>query len=100
VQTAFKEKMGISSVPLLSDLRLYLESLPQRGMGKDALRLHTLPFYAREQDLKGMARQLVKPKQKNGQVMYIAAPSQSGKTAAVLPAFLYAVETSVVTHDL
>ena len=94
IKHAFKTKMERRDIKLFSDLRTYLGSLPKRESNA-IINLWEQPFYARERDLCDMAKCLDNPSLQRGPVMYMAAPSQSGKTAAVLPAFLYAMKYGV-----
>ena len=71
------------------------KSLPRRQYNvkkKFYLPLFKLGYYARDDDLQRFADEIMQPPKKSEQsrvcVKYIAAPSSSGKTTCILPAFL------------
>lgn len=82
-------------IPLLSNFEVYKKSLPVRRVfatGKKLV-LYQIPYFTYEEDLEALARKLMEgnPRCWAG-VQYLAAPSASGKTACILPAFLRSTE--------
>jgi len=119
VDEVFKNKMQDGSVPLLATSKSYLASLPGRvctwtgssPLKRDNsstpntpndtfLRLYHQPFYAADDDLERMVDQLTHIGKERRSVKYLAAPSASGKTSCILPAFLKGVEMGKFTHYL
>ena len=120
VDEVFKNKMQDGSVPLLATSKSYLASLPGRrcrwkgsspleredgsstpnGPNSTFLRLYKQPFYAADDDLKQMVDQLTREGKERYSVKYLAAPSASGKTSCILPAFLKGEEMDTFTHYL
>ena len=72
------------------------KSLPRRKYNVKGtelyIPLYTLEYYARDDDLQRFANEIMEPPEESEQirtwVKYIAAPSCSGKTTCILPAFL------------
>ena len=119
VDEVFKNKMQDGSVPLLATSKSYLASLPGRvctwtgssPLKRDNsstpntpndtfLRLYHQPFYAADDDLKQMVDQLTRIGKERYSVKYLAAPSASGKTSCILPAFLKGENMGKFTHYL
>ncbi len=95
----FKEKMRNDNVPLLKDYMTYCAHLPRRKlMVGGVLSLYESEYYVRPDDLKGMSNAIERfIGASRPMVRYISAPSGSGKTASILPAFL---ESPSATHYL
>ena len=91
IKGVFMTKMESPAVLLFSNWTTYRKSLPRRESSR-IINLWEQPFYARKRDLSDMAEKLVDPSAQRGPVSYVAAPTQTGKTASILPAFCYAVE--------
>ena len=82
---------AIAQIPLFQDKEIYKASLPVRDIGNEFVKLYTLPYFAHQSDVMLMARELEKPSNERGSrtlIKYACAPSASGKTASILPAFL------------
>ncbi len=98
--------MADSNVPLLKDFDTYARHLPVRrfdseGSGKEAtlcLPLYTVDYLVRPEDLQKMSKSIDQsmPTSRTA-VRYLSAPSASGKSSSVLPAFL---ESKIATHYL
>lgn len=107
VDEVFENNMQNDSVPLTATLDNYTASLPGRlctwrgssplkrdgsstpnGPDSKFLRLFEQPFYAADDDLERMVNQLTRMGKERRSVKYLAAPSASGKTSCILPAFL------------
>jgi hypothetical protein len=75
---------------LFQDFEAYSKSLPVRLIeGVGYAELYKLNYYVRDEDLNVMVNEIDKGTQgSRALVNYISAPSASGKTASVLPAFL------------
>ena len=86
------------NVSLFKDFETYSTSLPVRKRNKEWLKLHTLPYFCSDEDVTRMATQLEQapPSNVRDSVKYVCAPSGSGKTCSILPAFL----KSKFTHYL
>ena len=84
--------------PLFSDYKIYKKWLPVRLIKGSSdhfgyQRLYKLPHWVNEHDLEKLVNEL--EKQDTGvraSVKYLAAPGASGKTSAILPAFLRSAE--------
>ena len=120
VDEVFENEMQNDSVPLMATLDGYTASLPVRlcrwngasplkrdgssstpnGRGSDFVRLFQQPFYADDDDLERMVNQLARQGIERCSVKYLAAPSNSGKTSCILPAFLKGVDMGEFTHYL
>lgn len=94
INRAFTEHMACASLPLFRDFDTYSASLPVREVKYQApLRLYKVPYFMRQQDLDHTVSRL--PIDGDGskeRVLYVAAPSGSGKSASVLPIFLRSIE--------
>ena len=90
----FTKVMQRDDVPLLNDFRTYCESLPVRNAGaRTTLQLYKLPFLIKQKALDEMAQNIqTSYLNTRATIRYISAPSASGKTASVLPAFLKSAE--------
>ena len=83
---------------LFRDIETYKMSLPVRmrpiedpEKRYERLKLYTLPFFGFDEDIETMARQLEAGRTYSSDrqvIKYLSAPSGSGKTASILPAFL------------
>ncbi len=96
----FKEKMRNDNVPLLKDYTTYCAHLPRRQIDYgQVLSLYELEYWVRPADLKRMSTNGIELCVPNARptVRYISAPTGSGKTASILPAFL---ESPKATHYL
>ena len=119
VDEVFENKMQSDSVPLTATLDNYTASLPGRlctwrgssplkrdgsstpnGPDSKFLRLFEQPFYAADDDLERMVNQLTRMGKERRSVKYLAAPSASGKTSCILPAFLKGKDMGKFTHYL
>ena len=89
-----KKKMKSNKVQLLESFEVYKRSLPVRADmdSQVQLPLYTLPYWACENDITLLAEQLERRGTQRSFVKYIAAPPSSGKTSAILPAFLKSAE--------
>jgi len=96
----FSERMGSSKAAVFSDFATYAKSLPRRVvagvMEHTVLALYQLPFWADKQAVTTMALDFESNRRKlQGErnfARYATAPTQSGKTASILPAFLDSAE--------
>ena len=86
----FDKVMKCDHVPLLKDFDVYKRSLPVRRDDALAqqLRLYQLPYWTDDEDVEFLANQLERPTISRAKVKYLSAPSGSGKTSCILPAFL------------
>ena len=104
LKTFFNKKMIREKVPLLNSFDKYLESLPVRNIGNEIMVLYNQPQYYVPEDLEAMAKKInMRTTGKSRDlVKYIAAPSGSGKTSCILPAFLQSTNftDSPPTHYL
>ena len=98
LRNKFEEFKPIDSTPLYRDFDTYKMSLPVRERDCEWLKLHELPYFGTDDDVKVMAEKLYDPKTAVRKlVRYVCAPATSGKTTCVLPAFL---ESKFCTHYL
>jgi DNA-binding transcriptional MerR regulator len=92
----FIKKMISNSTKIFSCWPNFEKSLPRRKYNVKGtefyIPLYTLEYYARDDDLQRFANEIMEPPEESEQirtwVKYIAAPSCSGKTTCILPAFL------------
>ncbi len=85
-----------NNTKIFSSWKNFERSLPRRKYNVKGtlsyLPLYTLEYYARDDDLQRFADEIMQPPKKSEQirtwVKYIAAPSSSGKSTCILPAFL------------
>ena len=80
--------MKNSQVKLFKDLDTYTEALPSRQIQDKMAKLHEQPYFAHPEDISRLARNLFENVSSKGQVKYICSPSESGKSASILHAFL------------
>lgn len=94
LRKAFEAHMSCDHVTMLRNFSIYAASLPVReSRNSPVLKLYELPFFCTEQDLSHSALRLATfPPDSRATVAYVASPSQSGKSACVLPIFLRCVE--------
>ena len=84
---------------LFGDIEEYLKHLPTRDVGGRVLKLYELPFCCRSRQLQSLCRELVQASHsKRSPVKFIVAPTHSGKTACILPAFLQMRRDRTMTH--
>ncbi len=93
VREKFITTMKSNNTKIFSSWQNFEKSLPRRkfNVKKSSLYLplYTLEYYARDDDLRRFADEIMKPPiMIRTWVKYIAAPSGSGKTTCILPAFL------------
>ena len=97
----FNKVMKNANVPLFKSFDAYKKSLPvrvQSGSNK-VLPLYTLPYWACEDDITFFVDRLENESFTDRVVVkYLAAPGGSGKTSAILPAFLRSAERGGFTH--
>ena len=86
----FDKVMKCDHIPLLKDFDVYKRSLPVRRDASLAqeLPLYQLPYWTNDEDMEFFADQLQRPPISRASVKYLSAPSGSGKTSCILPAFL------------
>jgi hypothetical protein len=96
IEGKFRVKMQNDSVALLKDFETYKQSLPVRQKNKgEYAELYKHDYYARDEDMTTMVKAIEKVLAENRPVVkYISAPSKSGKTSSVLPAFLKSENSS------
>lgn len=92
LQRYFDKKMKNPDVLLLSSFEKYVEHLPSREVANMKVKLYERPYYVRGPALYDLATGLANAGTGRTPVVYMAAPSHSGKTAAVLHGFLKATE--------
>ncbi|CAE7856609.1 unnamed protein product [Symbiodinium necroappetens] len=84
---------------LFGDIEEYLKHLPTRDVGGRVLKLYELPFCCRSRQLQSLCNDLVQASHsKRSPVKFIVAPTHSGKTACILPAFLQMRRDRTMTH--
>jgi hypothetical protein len=88
IKYLFDKNMKNESFPLFRDWSAYSLSLPVRELDGVKQRLYTLKYYTPYKYLRTLAEEIVKKMESRGVVKYLAAPSSSGKTCSVLPAFI------------
>ena len=90
----FETKMKNDAYPLFTDYDTYKKWLPVRYIDGDYRELYKLPHYTDEHDLDLLVKKLEEGPREGGRadVKYIATPSGSGKSCAILPAFLRSAE--------
>jgi len=88
IETWFNACMINSGVSLLENFSSYSKSLPVRNFYGDYKSLYEMSYFVRHLDLTLMALGVSKNPGTRSNVRYISAPSATGKTASVLPAFL------------
>ena len=103
LKRVFERSMRNNQIPLFSEWNSYARSLPRREFNRYDPYLYKLPYWANDKDVSDMADKLYYPRRVGGgnprnSVMYLAAPSEHGKTASILPAFLKSAEKSQFTH--
>lgn len=93
IREVFLKNMACQNVPLLKDFETYALSLPVRECSDRVRILFELEFFCRNQDLERAAIRLTthSPTARSS-AAYIAAPSNSGKSASALPLFLRSIE--------
>ena len=84
IEGRFNLSMKRSDWPLLKSFDVYKDTLPVRLCHGEYLRLYKLPYWVNYNDLRATANQL----ETSSDLKYVVAPSGSGKTAGILPAFL------------
>ena len=87
----FDKIMKCDHVPLLKDFDVYKRSLPVRHdiSLEQQLPLYRLPYWTDDEDVEFLANQLERRESiVRHAVKYLSAPSGSGKTSCILPAFL------------
>ena len=101
----FIETMKSNNSKIFSSWPNFEKSLPRRQYNvkkKMYLPLFKLGYYARDDDLQRFADEIMQPPKKSEQsrvcVKYIAAPSSSGKTTCILPAFFEDNPYSLFLH--
>ena len=96
LEHTFNTKMKNDVYPLFSDFNTYEKWMPVRRIGSGYRKLYELPHYTKEQDLDILVKKLeelpIVIQSTRIVVKYFAAPGASGKTCAVLPAFLRSAE--------
>lgn len=102
LKEVFESKMQTEVARPLVNFSEYCESLPKRESGAGTMSLYKMPYIVQERELERMATELARERQaRRGAIMYLAAPSMRGKSASVLPAFLYgALHGMNLTHYL
>ena len=99
----FRPRHAGSSTGLFRDWKTYQASLPVRAHDGEetfeTLKLHTLPYcyWGSDVELCTMVTQLESKGCARGTVKYVCAPSASGKTTSIVPAFL---KSDKFTHYL
>ena len=102
----FDDKMKREDVPLFATQEAFRRSLavrlcPWDGEGDKYLRLCEQAFWANDEDLNQMVKQLKrKGSVERNFVKYLAARTNSGKTSSVFAAFLTGLEKEEFTHLL
>jgi hypothetical protein len=89
--------MKNDSLPLFRDWSAYSLSLPVREFRGKIISLYTLKYFTPYKYLRTMAEEIAKSTTDRGVVKYLAAPSSSGKSCSVLPAF---IESSTFLYDI
>lgn len=102
LQKKFTDKMQNPRVALLHDFDTYASHLPVRkfegtNSDEELFRLYDVDYLVRPADLQQMTYAIEATTIARSTVRYLSAPSVSGKTASVLPAFL---ESKTATHYL
>ena len=94
LKRTFEKKMKNDAFRLFADFDTYKKWLPVRLIFGDFRKLYELPHYTNEHDLDILVEELEKDPENGASrdVKYFAAPPASGKTCAVLPAFLRSAE--------
>ena len=95
LEERFEEYKTENPAPLFRDFTTYKKSLPVRHImlgvkEEEWIKLHELPYFGSNEDVKFMASQLCAkpPSPIRDLVKYVCAPPASGKTMSILPAFL------------
>ena len=84
---------------LFGDIVNYLKHLPARDVGGKSLKLYELLFCCRSRQLQSLCTDLLQASHlKRSPVKFIVAPTHSGKTACILPAFLQMRRDRSMTH--
>ena len=95
----YNSVMRKNKAPLFETFESYLASLPVRRwiVAEEYVKLVTVPFFAREEDMKRMVARLEGEKGGNMQarslVRYACGQSGAGKTSSICPAFLYSAKS-------
>jgi hypothetical protein len=102
IQKKFTDNMQNPRVPLLHDFDAYASHLPVRkfdgtNVKEQHFRLYEADYLARPADLQHMTYAIEETTKARAAVRYVSAPTASGKTASVLPAFL---GSETATHYL
>ena len=92
LKDTFDKRMKNNAYPLFADFDTYKKWMPVRLIKNDFRQLYKLPHYTNENDLDFLVKQLEEPPKSRREVKYFAAPGKSGKTCAILPAFLRSAE--------
>ena len=89
IEEQLRKKFKTIRGTLFQNFDTYKSSLPVRKVSGEYLKLHELPYFALDDDVQSVAKQLEwhDPDHRD-QVKYVCAPAASGKTTSVLPAFL------------
>jgi hypothetical protein len=87
IEAKFERCMKSPNVPLLRDFKTYASHLPVRTA---VLELYKLDYLVRSEALEKLSADIENPSNwmHRQEVKYLCAPSGSGKSASVLPAFL------------
>jgi len=93
IEDYFDAHMKNTNVPLFKDFSSYSKSLPVRYYCPDSripefVPLFKVEYCAQPVDLTEMADAIMDPGPERESVKYVSAPTRSGKTSSVLPAFL------------
>ena len=90
----FEKKMKNGAYPLFTNFDTYKKWLPVRFINGYYRELYKLPHYTDEYDLDMLVKKLEEGAKEGSRkgVKYFATPPASGKTSAVLPAFLRSAE--------
>jgi hypothetical protein len=89
IKYLFHKRIEDNNIPLFKDWSSYSSSLPVRRLSADEpIILYKVKYFTPNKYLRKMAEEIVKKTDQRGVVKYLAAPSTSGKTCSVLPAFI------------
>ena len=84
--------MKDANIKLLERWDTYEASLPRREGGRRVSELYLEPYLCRAKDLDEAVDRLEEVKRSRDQVAYLSAPSNRGKSAAILPMFCRSVD--------
>ena len=84
--------MQDDEIPLLETWKTYEATLPVREGGDGTSKLYLLPYLCRAKDLDAAVGRLEAVNKDRAQVAYLSAPSNGGKSAAILPMFCRSVD--------